>query len=63
MNLKKDFEQSVVCAVDEDVVKTDASDFAIAASSLIFTYFAGTRIYNHASVEKEVKAIIKAVWH
>ena len=74
VNLKKrDVEQSVVCALDEDSrfeVETDASDFAIAATlsqkgrpvSFFSRTLQGPEV-NHASVEKEVKAIIEAVRH
>ena len=73
MNLKRDIEQSVVCAVDEDSpfeVETDASDFAIAATLSQKgrpVYFFSRTLQgpevNHASVEKEAKAIIEAVRH
>ena len=73
MNLKRDVEQSVVCTVDEDSpfeVETDASDFAIAATlsqkgrpvSFFSRTLQGPEV-NHASVEKEAKAIIEAVRH
>ena len=73
VNLKRDVEQSVVCAVDEDSpfeVETDASDFAIAATlsqkGRPVSFFSRTLQrpeVNHASVEKEAKAIIEAVRH
>ena len=73
VNLKRDVEQSVVCAVDEDSpfeVETDASDFAIAATlskkghpvPFFSRTLQGPEV-NHASVEKEAKAIIEAVRH
>ena len=72
-NLKKDIAESVVCAIDEDVpfeVETDASDYAIAATlnqhGRPVAFFSRTLHgpeVNHASVEKEAKAIIEAIRH
>ena len=71
--LKRDIENSVVCAIDEQTpfeVETDASDFAIAATlnqngrpvAFFSRTLQGPEI-SHASVEKEAKAIIEAIRH
>ncbi len=72
-SLKNDIKQAVVHAIDEDFpfeVETDASDFAIAATlsqkgrpvAFFSRTLQGPEV-NHASVEKEAKAIIEAVRH
>ena len=71
--LKKDIEQSVVCAIDWHVpfeVETDASEFAIAASlnhnGCPVAFFSRTLQGNeirHASIEKEAQAIIETIFH
>ena len=71
--LKRDIEQSVVCAIDEQTpfeVETDASDFAIAATlnqngrpvAFFSRTLQGPEV-RHASVEKEAQAIIEAIRH
>ena len=66
--LKKDIEESVVCAIDENlpfVVETDASDFAIAATGgrpvAFFSRVLQNNEVNHPPVEKEAYAIVESV--
>ena len=71
--LKRDIEESVVCAIDERVpfeVETDASEFAIAVTLnqkgrqvAFFSHTLQGSEIRHASVEKEAQAIIETIHH
>ena len=71
--LKKDIEQSVMCAIDKHVpfkVETDASEFAITATldqnGCLVAFFSRTlegAEIRHASIEKEAQAIIETICH
>eukprot|EP00795_Rhopilema_esculentum_P015052 gene15052-6216_t len=71
--IKKDVEQSVVCAIDESLpfeLERAASEFALAAAlnqnshpvALFSRTLHGSELKHHA-VEKEAATIIEAVWH
>ena len=72
-SLKKTIEAAIVTAIDETIpfeVETDASEIAIAATlnqngkpvAFFSQTFQGSKL-NHAFIEKEAQAIIKAVRH
>ena len=73
LDLKKDVENSVVCAIDESQpfeLETDASEFALAATlnqnSRPVAFFSRTlhgSELKHPAIEKEAAAIIEAVRH